>query len=92
MEIQAVFPKALRQHCIDPLSIFLVLKAHDKVICVSHEESPPFEAHLHFVGKPFVQHFMQVDIAQDWGYNAPYTKGNFEFQRVISFQRSPQKR
>src|ERR1700686_2990123 len=69
MEIQAVFPKALRQHCIDPLSIFLVLKAHDKVICVSHEESPPFEAHLHFVGKPFVQHFMQVDIAQDWGYH-----------------------
>jgi hypothetical protein len=24
--------------------------------------------------------------------NAPYTKGNFEFQRVISFQRTPQKR
>ena len=32
MEIQAVFPKALWQHCIDPLGIFLALKAHDKII------------------------------------------------------------
>src|SRR6202040_3745920 len=60
MEIQECSRKALRQHCIDPLSVFLVLKAHDKVISVPHEEAPPFEAPRPSVGKPSARHFMKV--------------------------------
>jgi hypothetical protein len=61
-----------------------VLTKHDEVVGVAHEaQAELFEVPVEPV---------EDDVCQQGGNNASYTKGNFEFQRVISFQRSPQKR
>ena len=33
---------------------------------------------------PEVKRVVHVEIGQDWANHSPYTKGNFEFERVVT--------
>jgi hypothetical protein len=60
---------------------------HDRIVCVS------LESDLAVMSRdPLIKGVMQKQVGQQRGDDAPYTKDNFEFRRVISFQRSPHKR
>ena len=51
---------------------------------------PVLVLHIADAETPF--HPVQGDIGQNRAEYSSYTKDNFEFRRVISFQRSPYKR
>jgi hypothetical protein len=60
---------------------------HDRIVGVPLESDPAVMAR-----DPLIKGVMQKQVGQQRGDYSSYTKDNFEFRRVISFQRSPYKR
>jgi len=67
VQAQAVLRESLRQHLLDPPRVVLVLEADDEVICVADEERLAAHARQDIPHPPPVEHFMQVDVRQQWG-------------------------
>ena len=69
---------------LEAVHVIPVLERRHKVIREPHQICFATAAWLDFLFKPEVQQEVKVDIAQDWRNHAPYTKGNFQFERVVT--------
>jgi hypothetical protein len=48
------------------MNILQSLKAHDKVIGISHHEGLPLTRGLDGFHEPLVQHLVQIDVTEQW--------------------------
>jgi hypothetical protein len=69
-----------------------VLETDNDVVGIPHDDDLTSGVALTPPVCPEVEEVMEVDIGQQRRNDSSYTKDNFEFRRVISFQRSPYKR
>ena len=67
---EAITLEAFGQHGLHSFGVFFPLEPYDEVIGVSHEEDAPLHPWLHFFLEPLVEHFMQIDVAQQWADDA----------------------
>ena len=84
MQFQTEPPKALGECCPKPFGIRLGLKSQHDVIGKAHDDHVALRALLTPDPDPQINHVMEIDVRQQWRHDAPYTKGNFQFERVIS--------
>jgi hypothetical protein len=57
---------ALGQYPLNLQGVLLTLEAHDEVIGITNHEVPPSACGLDGFYEPFVQHLMEIYIADQW--------------------------
>ncbi len=87
MQLEPVFPEALRQYLHDPPRIFLILKADDKVVGKPHQETMPSHPWLYFGLEPHVQYIVEIDIRQQGADDAPYNVAKHSLELTVSIDR-----
>jgi hypothetical protein len=63
MNGEAVLAESFRQHFHHPLGILFPCEHKYRVVREPDQERIPFQARLHLICKPSVQHIVQVDVA-----------------------------
>ena len=83
VEFQQSFPKIN----LEPFSVPTVLKADHKVIAVPDDDNVTTGKLVSPLVRPQIKHIMKIYIGQQGADDAPYAKGNFEFERIIRYVR-----
>src|ERR1700722_2413627 len=82
-QLQPEFSESIRQALLEPFRIAPVLEIHHKVISEPRQVRLSLTHRPDLLFKPKIKNEVQIDIGQDRADHAPYTKGNFEFERVL---------
>jgi hypothetical protein len=64
MQLEPVFPEALRQYVRDAPCNVLILKADDEIVGKSYQETMPAHPWLDFGLNPDIQHMVEIDVRQ----------------------------
>ncbi len=83
MQRKREFSQPLPHIFQEPFRVSFVLKAHDNVIGVPHYDDLTAGVVFTPVIGPKVERIVKMDIGQKRRCRSPYTKGNFEFERVL---------
>ncbi len=65
--------------CVGP-----ILKTDYVIVGISHHHNVTLRALLTPGIYPEVEYVMQIDIGEQWRKHSPYTKGNFQFEQVVT--------
>jgi hypothetical protein len=88
VQTQPIAPKALGQYRHDSSGVRFQLAANNKIIGPADHKAPPPHARFDLLDEPVIQDIMKEDVAQQRRIYSMNAKDNFEFTRVISYQRS----
>ena len=88
MQFQAELPKPLGKFGQEPFGIRFTLEANHDVVRVPHDDHIAVRLLSTPCLSPQIERVMEIDIRQERRCHAPYTKGNFEFERVVRGWRS----
>jgi hypothetical protein len=83
-QFQPEFSESIRQVLLELFRIAPVLEIHHEVISESRQICLSLARWPDLLFEPEIKNKMQVDIGQDRTDHSPYTKGNFEFERVVT--------
>jgi hypothetical protein len=82
-QLQPEFSESIRQVLLELFCIAPVLEIHHEVISESRQICLSLTRRSDLLFKPKIKNKMQVDIGQDRTDHSPYTKANFQLERVI---------
>jgi hypothetical protein len=88
LQLQAERSEALYQVAVKPLSFPAMLKADNKVVTEPNHYHVPPGMHLSPLVSPQIKHIVKIYVGQQWTDYSPNAKDNFEFIRVIDYERS----
>lgn len=84
VQFQTKLRESLREIRPESLGIRLDLESQHDVIRVAHDNDVAARLLPTPCVDPQVKHVVEIDVRQLRRYHAPYTKGNFQFERVIA--------
>jgi hypothetical protein len=82
MQFQTAFFQSALKSSVQVFCLFETATMDQCIICISAERQlRKLRCH------PPVKRIMQEQVRQQWGDDAPYAKGNFEFEHIINYVR-----
>src|SRR5438552_8631218 len=84
MKLQAELSHSLDQFCPEPYGIRFRLEAHHDIVSKPHDDH--VTAGLFPTPRlgPQIEHIVKINVGQQRRDHAPYTKGNFQFERTVT--------